>query len=71
MFGSMLVPQAVVSIFGGGWADRLNRKMLIIVADAAIAASRLGLALFMLSGVDSLLLFGVISRSGAARRTRC
>jgi MFS transporter, DHA3 family, macrolide efflux protein len=52
LFG--FLPQAVVSIFGGVWADRLNRKMLIIVADAAIAASTLALALFMLSGVDSL-----------------
>lgn len=52
LFG--FLPQAVVSIFGGVWADRLNRKVLIIAADAAIAASTLALALFMLSGVDSL-----------------
>jgi DHA3 family macrolide efflux protein-like MFS transporter len=52
LFG--FLPQAIVSIFGGVWADRLNRKMLIILADAAIAASTLALALFMLSGVDSL-----------------
>ena len=32
------LPQAVISIFGGVWADRHNRKLLIIVADAAIAA---------------------------------
>ena len=35
LFG--FLPQAVVSIFGGVWADRHNRKYLIIVADAAIA----------------------------------
>ena len=52
LFG--FLPQAVVSIFGGVWADRLNRKALIIAADAAIAASTLALALFMMSGVDSL-----------------
>ena len=52
LFG--FLPQAVVSIFGGVWADRLNRKVLIIAADAAIAASTLALALFMLSGIDSL-----------------
>ena len=52
LFG--FLPQAIVSIFGGVWADRLNRKVLIIVADAAIAASTLALALFMLTGVDSL-----------------
>ena len=48
------LPQALVSIFGGVWADRLNRKLLIIWADAAIAASTLALALFMLSGVTEL-----------------
>lgn len=52
LFG--FLPQAIVSIFGGVWADRLNRKVLIIAADAAIAASTLALALLMLSGVDSL-----------------
>ncbi|MDF1480020.1 MFS transporter [Leifsonia sp. H3M29-4] len=48
------LPQAIVSIFGGVWADRVNRKMLIIIADATIAASTLVLALLMLSGVDAL-----------------
>ena len=33
------VPQAVVSVFGGVWADRLNRKWLINGADAVIAAT--------------------------------
>src|SRR5690606_31986650 len=28
-----MLPQAIVSIFGGVWADRLNRKVLIIAAD--------------------------------------
>ena len=27
------LPQAIVSIFGGVWADRMNRKLLIIAAD--------------------------------------
>lgn len=52
LFG--FLPQAVISIFGGVWADRLNRKMLIIVADATIAVTTLGLALFMISGIDAL-----------------
>src|SRR5687767_2492051 len=43
LFG--FLPQAVVSIFGGVWADRHNRKYLIIAADAGIAASTLALAL--------------------------
>ena len=49
LFG--FLPQAVISIFGGVWADRHNRKYLIMVADAAIAASTLALALIMLSGL--------------------
>ena len=48
------LPQAIVSIFGGVWADRLNRKMLIIAADATIALSTLALALLMMSGVNEL-----------------
>lgn len=48
------LPQAVVSIFGGVWADRLNRKLLIIAADASIAVTTLALALLMLAGSDDL-----------------
>jgi DHA3 family macrolide efflux protein-like MFS transporter len=48
------LPQAIVSIFGGVWADRHNRKLLIIWADAAIAASTLALALLMLAGIDAV-----------------
>ncbi len=44
------LPQAVVSVFAGVWADRTNRKWLIIAADAAIALSTLGLAAIMLAG---------------------
>src|SRR6188768_2041520 len=35
LFG--FLPQAVISIFGGVWADRHSRKLLIMGADAAIA----------------------------------
>lgn len=48
------LPQAIVSIFGGVWADRVNRKLLIIWADASIAVTTLALAIFMLSGVNDL-----------------
>jgi len=48
------LPQAVVSVFGGVWADRLNRKMLIIGADAMIATATLVLALLMLGGATDL-----------------
>jgi DHA3 family macrolide efflux protein-like MFS transporter len=52
LFG--FLPQAVVSIFGGVWADRHDRKKLIMTADAVIAASTLALALLMLGGVTDL-----------------
>ena len=44
------LPQAVVSVFAGVWADRTNRKWLIMGADATIALSTLGLALILLVG---------------------
>ncbi len=49
-----MLPQAFVSIFGGVWADRYPRKLLIIAADTTIAVATLGLALLMLAGVDDL-----------------
>ena len=48
------LPQAIVSIFAGVWADRVNRKVMIILSDSTIALATLGLAFFMLSGVDDL-----------------
>ncbi|MDU3740209.1 MAG: MFS transporter [Bifidobacterium breve] len=42
LFG--VVPQAVVSIFGGSWADRHNRKLLIMLPDMVIAMGWAGLA---------------------------
>lgn len=48
------LPQAVVSVFGGVWADRLDRKMLVVAADASIAVTTLGLALLVLAGTDDL-----------------
>jgi MFS transporter, DHA3 family, macrolide efflux protein len=55
------LPQAVVSVFGGVWADRHDRKLLIIGADATIAVTTLVLALVMLSGYDSLWLIYLVS----------
>ena len=62
------LPQAILSIFGGVWADRHNRKFLIMGADASIAAATLALALLMLNGVEELwLIFAVLAvRSAGA-----
>lgn len=54
------LPQAIVSIFAGVWADRVNRKTMIIAADASIAAATLGLAFLMLSGIDDLWLIFLV-----------
>lgn len=54
------LPQAIVSIFAGVWADRVNRKIMIIAADASIAVATLGLALLMLSGVKDLWLIFLV-----------
>ncbi len=42
----MFLPQIFISLFGGVWADRHNRKWLIILADGGIA-----LATLILSGI--------------------
>lgn len=65
---SGFLPQAVVSIFGGVWADRHNRKYLIMGADAAIALSTLTLALIMRTGYDAVwLIFATMAiRSAGA-----
>jgi DHA3 family macrolide efflux protein-like MFS transporter len=54
------LPQAIVSIFAGVWADRLNRKVMIILSDSAIALATLGLAFVMLSGTDDVWLIFLV-----------
>ena len=56
------LPQFVISLFSGVWADRYPRKLLIILSDSVIAAATLLLALLMPllgdgSGLFLLLLF--------------
>ncbi|WP_115728325.1 MFS transporter [Actinomyces culturomici] len=59
------VPQALVSLFGGALADRMNRRTVIVVSDTAIALVTLGLALAMTFGDASLwlILVAVAARS--------
>ncbi len=52
------LPQVLVSLFAGVWADRYNRKMLIVLADSVIAVCTAALAvLFALGHTDIWLLF--------------
>lgn len=59
------LPQVLISIFAGVWADRYSKKFLIMVSDSSIAISTLILAIFFLSGFDSiwLLFVGLAIRS--------
>lgn len=55
------LPTFFLSPFAGVWADRYNRKALIILADALIAVATLILALLFLAGYEALWLFFLIS----------
>ena len=48
------LPQIIISLFAGVWADRYNRKLLIIIADAFTALSTLVLAITWLNGNTSM-----------------
>lgn len=56
-----LLPLLFVSPFAGVWADRYDRKKLIMLSDGAIAASTLALALVYLSGYQPLWLLYVVA----------
>ncbi|MGZ9819192.1 MFS transporter [Peribacillus simplex] len=55
------VPTFILSPIAGVWADRYNRKMLIILSDSLIAISTLILAILFLIGYDELWLLFVMS----------
>ncbi len=55
------IPGFLIAPFAGVWADRFNKKHLIIIADALIAVSTLILAIIMLSGYNELYLLFIIS----------
>lgn len=58
---SSMVPQVVVSLWGGVFADRYNRKYLIMLADSFIALATLGIAIAFWSGFRSMELLLVVS----------
>lgn len=55
------VPTFFLSPFAGVWADRYNRKLLIIFSDSFIALTTLLLAILFLMGYDSIVLLFVMS----------
>ncbi|MBS9423406.1 MFS transporter [Photorhabdus caribbeanensis] len=59
------LPQVLISLFAGVWADTYSRKLLSIASDAAIALVTLGLAISFMLGFKSieLLFVALIVRS--------
>lgn len=55
------VPTFFLSPFAGVWADRYNRKFLIMLSDSFIAVATLILAILFLLGYDSIGLLFVVS----------
>lgn len=55
------VPTFFLSPFAGVWADRYNRKMIIVLSDSLIALATLILAILFLLGYDPLWLLFLIS----------
>ncbi|MGL4606986.1 MAG: MFS transporter [Eubacteriaceae bacterium] len=55
------LPQIVISIYAGVWADRYHRKRLIIISDLLIAITTLFLALFFFMGFQELWLLFLAS----------
>lgn len=56
------VPQILISLFGGVWVDRYNRKKIIMLVDGAIAASTLALAISFIAGYQNMgILFAVLA----------
>ncbi len=55
------LPQLLISLFAGVWADRYNRKMLIILADGMIAFCTLILAILFMMGYTNIQLLFFIS----------
>ena len=55
------LPTFFLSPFAGVWADRYNRKLLIILADSFIAVTTLVMAILFLLGYDSIVLLFVMS----------
>lgn len=56
-----LLPQVLISLWAGVWADRYNRKYLIMLADGFIALATLGLAAAFWAGYQKLDLLLVVS----------
>lgn len=60
----IFLPQMLISLFAGVWADKFSRKTLIMISDLFIASSSLILALyFLLGGTHIWMMFFVTALS--------
>ncbi|HWR62607.1 MAG TPA: MFS transporter [Clostridia bacterium] len=59
LFG--FLPQIVISLFAGVWADRYSRRLLIMLSDILIATSTLVLAILFLMGYKDIWLMFIVS----------
>ena len=55
------VPGLIISPFAGVWADHLNRKMLMIVADGLIALVTLVIAILFFLGIRDIWIIFIVS----------
>jgi DHA3 family macrolide efflux protein-like MFS transporter len=55
------IPSLLISPFAGVWADRLNRKMLMITADIGIALVTLIIAILFFMGIRDIWILFVVS----------
>lgn len=55
------LPTFIISPFAGVWADRYNRKILIILSDLFIATSTLLMTVLFFMGYDSIILLFILS----------
>ena len=53
-------PQVIISLFSGVWADRYNRKILIMAADAMVASATLVLAMLFLNGMNDFWMIFIV-----------
>ena len=50
------IPQILISLFAGVWADKYNKKLIIIFSDSFIALATFLIVLFFLAGNKSLII---------------
>lgn len=55
------LPQVLISMFAGVWADRYNRKHIIMLSDGLVAVSTLILAIFFFIGYREMWLIFAVS----------